>query len=101
MGLSLITIGLLLLVSAAQDTQETLFATVQRDFQGQDSFLQWIVALVMVGAIGYVPKMKGFSVALLSLVLVAIFLKNGTGFFAQLQKVIRGATATAATKAAA
>jgi hypothetical protein len=99
MALSLIVIGLLLLVSAVQDTQDVLFATVESDFTGPDNFVQWIAALALVGALGYLPKMRGFSVALLALVLLAIFLRNGTGFFAQLQKTISASGITAQPQA--
>ena len=98
MALSLIVIGLLLVVAAVQDTQGTLFATVKEDFTGPNNFVQWIVALFLVGAIGYIPKLKGFSLALLALVLLAIFLRNGTGFFSQLQSAV-GATTKVAPQA--
>jgi hypothetical protein len=90
MALSLIVIGLLLVISAVQNTQGTLFTTVRQDMTGPDNFIQWIAALALVGAIGYVPKLRGFSIALLALVLLAIFLRNGTGFFAQLQSALQG-----------
>jgi hypothetical protein len=45
--------------------------------------------------------MKGFSIALLALVLLAIFLKNGNGFFAQIQSLVKtGATAGVSKTAA-
>lgn len=90
MALALIAIGLLLVISAAQNTQGVLFSTLKSDFTGSDSFLQWIAAIFLVGAIGFIPKMRGFSMALLALVLLGIFLKKGTGFFDQWTKAISG-----------
>jgi len=93
MALSFIVIGLLLVIAAVQNTQGELFALVKENFSGPDNFLQWVFALFLVGAIGFIPRLKGFSVALLALVLLAIFLRNGTGFFAQLQKAVQQTTA--------
>ena len=95
MALSFIVIGLLLLVSAVQNTQSQLFALVKEDFTGPDNFFQWMFALAFVGAIGFIPRMRGFSVALLTLVLLAIFLKRGTGFFDQLTAAFQGTTKAA------
>lgn len=98
MAIALIAIGLLLVVSAAQNTQGTLFSLIKQDLTGQNSFLEWILAIFLVGAIGFIPKLKGLSTALLALVLLAIFLKKGNGFFAQLQAAA-GGNATANTAA--
>lgn len=97
MALSFITIGLLLVIAAVQNTQGTLLSLVKSDLTGQNNFVEWAIALFLVGAIGYVPKMRGFSVALLALVILAIFLRNGTGFFAQLQSTIQNVEQTTTT----
>lgn len=84
MSLGLLVIGALFLISAVRGSQGDLFGALQKDFTGSNNFLQWALALVLIGACGYVPRLKDFSIALLALVLVAIFLRKGTGFFDQL-----------------
>jgi len=89
MPFALLLVGLVLLISGVKNTQDTLFATVKGDFQGQDNFIYWFVAIIIIGAIGYIPKLKPISTAFLALVIVVLFLKKGNasglggGFFAQ------------------
>lgn len=90
MPLALIVAGVLLVVSSARGTQGDLLALVKGDLTGGgpansgSSFIQWMLALLLVGAIGYIPRLKPVSVALMALILVAIFLRKGQGFFSQL-----------------
>lgn len=88
MPLALVIAGVLLLVSAVRGTQVELVQLVKGDLigtgKGEGNFLQWMLALVLVGAIGYIPRLKPLSVALLALILLVIFLRKGQGFFAQI-----------------
>jgi hypothetical protein len=84
MSLALMFTGVLFLAAAVRDAQGDLYGLLQKDLTGANNFLQWALALVLVGSLGFIPKMKGFSMALLALVLVTIFVKKGTGFFDQL-----------------
>jgi len=88
MALALLLAGVLLVVAAVRDQQSTLFALVKGDLTGDNNFVQWAAALLLVGAIGYVPRLRPVSIALLTLVLLAIFLRRGTGFFSQLQTAV-------------
>lgn len=91
MALALLTIGIVLLISGVKGTQDDLITLVTKDFTGTDNFLQWILAFVLLGVIGYVSKLKPISVALLSLLIVVIFLTKGVGFFSQLQSAVEKA----------
>lgn len=96
----LVTIGVVLLVASIRNTQGpgpgTLFTLVAGDFTGPNNFVYWFLAMMVIGMIGYVPKLKSFSIAMLSLVLVVLFLKKGTGFFSQFQSALsQTQTATA------
>ena len=84
MSLALIFAGVLFLSAAVRDSQADLFGLLKQDLTGSNNFLQWALALILVGALGFIPKLKPFSMALLALILVAIFLRKGTGFFDQL-----------------
>jgi len=81
-----------MLIAAVKNTQGNLSALVKGDFTGQNNFIYWIAAIMIIGALGYVPKVKPFSVALLGLVILVLFLTKGNpagvggGFFAQLTK---------------
>jgi hypothetical protein len=88
--------GALLLIAAVRGTQDDLFKQLRADLTGPNNFVFWMLAILLIGAIGYIPKLKPFSVALLALVFVAIFLRKGTGFFNQLQSAVQSTTTATA-----
>jgi hypothetical protein len=91
MAIVLIVIGAVLLDAGVRDKQSELWGQLQKDFSpsaqqpGQHSFLAWFAAIMVLGALGYVPQLQAFSRTFMLLVIVALFLSNG-GFFADLQK---------------
>jgi hypothetical protein len=107
MPLTFIVIGLVLLISAANNQAAQLFALVKGDFtttsavtqQQSTSFLPWVFSIFAVGAFGYVPALKTFSRAFLVLIIVVLFLSKN-GFFTKLQQAIPGAFGSAAKPAA-
>lgn len=93
MAFALLIIGAVLLIAAVRGTTDGpagLYALLLNDFTGPANFVYWAVAILLIGALGYIPKLKTFSVALLALVVLVLFLKKGDpsgvggGFFAQL-----------------
>jgi hypothetical protein len=97
----LITIGVVLLVAAVRGTQEDLYYLAAGDFIGKDNFIFWFLSILIIGAIGYIPKMKPISDGFLILVILVLFLKRGQpgvsggGFFEQFNQAI--ATTQSAT----
>jgi hypothetical protein len=84
MSFALIIAGAVLLISAVRNTQGTLFKLVQQDFTGPNNFIYWMVSILIVGSIGYIPKLKPFSVAFLTLIILALVLQRGqAGFFSK------------------
>jgi hypothetical protein len=83
----LLIIGITLLVSGVQDTQDKLFALIQKDFTQKPSFLPWIVALLLIGMLGYIEPIKSVARAFLALVIIGILLSN-KGFFDQLRQAL-------------
>jgi hypothetical protein len=93
----LIIIGTVLLISSVRNTYGATTPTggpglaklVQGDFTGQANFLYWIIALLLIGAVGYVRSLRPISVAFLALIIIVLFLKKGNpsgvggGFFSQ------------------
>jgi hypothetical protein len=103
MPFALLIIGAVLLISAARGTTNTgpngapgLFALLESDFTGSDNFIFWLVAILIIGAVGYIPKLRPISVAFLTLVIIVLFLTKGNpsgvggGFFAQFTSAIGG-----------
>ena len=81
MPYALILIGIVLLMSALRGDLGTLGALLKKDlFSANSNFVYWIVAIVVLGAIGYVKALKPFSDAFLLLVIVVFVVANG-GFF--------------------
>lgn len=108
MPFALLIIGAFLLISAVRGTADGpngLFALVSGDFTQPPGFAYWMVAILIVGAVGYIPKVKPISVAFLWLIVLVLFLskgdpsKVGGGFFTQFVQGLQSTT-TAQTAAA-
>jgi len=95
-------LGAALFVAGIRGKNAELWDLVKGDFTGTDSFAIWIVAVGIVGGIGYVKPLKPLSIAFLSLLLVVLFLSN-RGVIAQLQTYLKspGTTAHPATEISA
>jgi hypothetical protein len=94
MAFVLLIIGITLLVAGVQDTQSDLFALLKKDFS---AFLMWFIAIFLIGALGYIPKLKPLSVAFMGLVILVLFLSKGKGFFSQFQSALGSAQSAPAT----
>jgi hypothetical protein len=69
--------------------QAPFLALLGGDFSGKGNFFYWVLAIVAIGAIGYLPKAKPVSDGLLVLIILALFLAVGKpgsngGVFGQL-----------------
>jgi branched-subunit amino acid permease len=87
MPFALLTIGLILLVVSVRGTQNDLFDLLKSDVTGPNNYLYWVLAILAVGAVGYIPRLKPVSNAFLVLIVAVIFLRNG-GFFDQFSAAI-------------
>lgn len=83
MGIAFALVGLVLIITGAQNTYAQLGTQLTKDFTGQGNFTYWIAALLLVGVLGYIPALKTFSSWFMALVLLALFLSKGQGFFAK------------------
>lgn len=92
MPFALAIIGIALLVAGVRNKQDVLFALLKGDFTGENNFIFWAVSILIIGAIGYIPKLKPISTAFLALLIVVLFLKKGTGFFARLGQAVGSTT---------
>lgn len=96
MPFALAIVGILLLVSALRGTTGALFTTLKADFTGSGNYIYWVVAILIVGSIGYVKKLQPLSDAFLALLLVVLTLSN-KGFFAQFVAGLNSTDTTSCT----
>lgn len=110
MAFVLIIVGVYFLIASVRGTTtgpNGLFALLQADFTGADNFLYWMAAILLIGAVGYIPKARPLSTAFLVLVVTVLFLKNantgapGGGFFSQLQAGLASTTTAPTSNTAA
>lgn len=93
MPIFLLFIGLLLVIVGAQGTHREFFRLLLSDFSGTGNFVYWVVAIVVIGSLGFVRTIRPVSDAFLVLVLL-VFVISNRGFFAQFNRQIGAATAT-------
>ena len=95
MPFAFLIVGVVLVISGVRGTSQDLLTLVKGDFQGKGSYLNWMVAILLIGSLGYIESFKGFSRAFLALVLVVLVLKEGNpkngngGFFQQFQTALQ------------
>lgn len=59
----------------------------QEVFTNQNPFYKWAGAIVIIGLIGYIPELRGFAVAMLTLVILSIALSH-SGAVVNLEKAL-------------
>ena len=93
MPIFLVLLGVALMLLAWQDNQGLFIEQVATDFigaNGQEGFAVWFLAILVVGGLGYVKPIQGFTRGIMGLVFLVILIKGGTGFFSQLQSTVTG-----------
>jgi hypothetical protein len=80
--------GAVMLVAGIRNTYADLWNLVRNDFTSQGGFISWIAAIAVVGAMGYIPKLKPLSIAFMTLLLIVLVISNG-GVFAKLTSFIQ------------
>lgn len=107
MPFALLIIGLVLLVSSVRNSHGDFFALVKGDFTGPNNFIFWVVSILLIGSVGYIPKLKPLSTAFLVLVILVLVLVKGNpkaqsgGFFQKFTEALNGtSTSKDATKPA-
>lgn len=98
MPFALIIVGLFLLISGVKGTQSDLFSLLKGDFTGQNNFIFWIIAILVIGSLGYIKQIEPLSRGFLLLVILVLFLKKGDpngvggGFFEKFTQQIHTST---------
>jgi hypothetical protein len=88
MGLPLLIIGLLMVITGGRGTYAQFGSQVASEFQGPNSFTYWLLAIGILGAVGYIKPLQKISRLLMALVLIVIFLAN-KGFFAKFTQALQ------------
>ena len=102
MAFALLIFGAVLLISGVRNTVDGpngLFALIKGDFTGSNNFIFWFAAILIIGAVGLIDKLKPISTAFLVLVIVSMVLSNG-GFFQLFTQGISSTQAAQPTAAA-
>jgi hypothetical protein len=87
MPLLFIGTGLVFILTGVKGQPGELWQLFQGDFTGKNNFIYWMIAMLVLGALGYIEQLKNLSRLFIVLVLVVLLLDN-RGFFAQLQSFI-------------
>lgn len=88
MPFALVFIGLIMIVTGAKGTQSALGRQLVSDFTGKGNFFYWFTVLGVLGAVGSIPGFKPFSRMFMTLVIVAMVLRNG-GVFAKFTEFLQ------------
>jgi hypothetical protein len=93
MPFALLVVGLVLIVTGFQNTYKQMGQQVVSDFTGQGNFFYWLIAIGVIGALGYVKSLEMFSRAFMALIIIMIFISN-KGFFSQINPQISAGSST-------
>lgn len=76
--------GFIVFVVGIRGRQQEAAALLQEDFTGNNNFLVWLIALFVIGSIGYVKAFEPLVRAFVILIMIAMILSNGrNGLFNQ------------------
>ena len=92
----LIFIGALFFITAIRGTSLLFVQMLQDDIfttKSGHSFFFWAIAILIVGALGYIKSIRPLSDSFLLLLIIVLFLSNG-GVFSQFNQALAGATQT-------
>lgn len=88
MPFALLIIGLIFIVTGVKGTTGAMSRQLAKDFTGSGNFLYWFAAIGSVGALGAIPSFKNFSRVFMTLILVAMVIRNG-GVFDNIIRTIK------------
>lgn len=83
MPFALIIAGIILTVAGVRSTENALFALLKGDLTGTNSFIWWVISILAIGSVGYLPGMRQLANAFLALIMIVLVLsvnKNGNVF---------------------
>lgn len=100
MPFALLIVGIVLVTAGVRGTTSELASLIKGDFTGEKNFSYWLIAILVIGSIGYVEDLRSLSRMFLVLLIVALFLTNKGGVFQQFAAQAYQPTTTATAAAA-
>ncbi len=88
MPYAFIVVGLIMIVTGARNTYGQFGAQVAGDFTGPGNFTWWLASLGLVGAVGYIPKLRPVSTAFMTLIVI-VFVVAAKGLFPKLTQALQ------------
>ena len=76
-----------MVVASVRNTNNDLVALLKGDFTGKGNFIYWMLSILVIGAVGYIPDLKPVSRAFLALVIIVLFINN-RGVFSQFTQAV-------------
>lgn len=93
--------GIMLIIAGVRDRivngDPSLMSLLKDDFSGNVPFWKWILAILFVGAIGYIPNLRPISRSFLVLIILVFILSN-EGLFTKIEEVFKGQTNSIGSK---
>jgi hypothetical protein len=93
-------VGLVLVIAGVRGKSGDLLDLVKVDLTGPNNFVYWILAMLILGGLGYIDDFRDLSRALLVLVLLVLVLREDQqgsgGFFVEFQSAVKSITRQAA-----
>jgi hypothetical protein len=68
--------GILLIVAGVRGQTTQLFSLVKSDFSGQPNYFEWMMAIFLIGVIGYIKELSTISRMFMILVAAGLLYKN-------------------------
>jgi hypothetical protein len=89
MAFLFLSAGIFFVIAGVRAQSANALKLLKGDLIGTDSYLVWIGAILLIGAIGYIDELKPIANSFLVLVVIVLLLSNG-GFFTKLQTQFEG-----------
>jgi hypothetical protein len=93
MPIAFLIIGAALLIASVRNTQDDLYALVKNDVTGPNNYFHWLIAILIIGALGYIDVLRPLSRMFLALIIVVLFLSHG-GILEQFNQQLFSSTPT-------
>lgn len=89
MPFALLIFGIVLIVAGYRGKAGDLFGLLKNDLSPSSQFWPYIIAILVIGALGYVKPIRPIANSFLALVIVVMFLSN-KGFFGNFNAQVLG-----------
>jgi hypothetical protein len=100
MPFAFLLLGSMFVISGVRGTDTQLLALLKGDFTGTPNFISWLLAILLIGSLGYVEALRPLSRIFLTLVILVLLIHN-RGFFTMFMQQIQPTSTTTTQQAGA